>query len=111
MSFLHLRGLGRWLATPVDQPAGIQVVHTVAPPVLSAAERDAARVADIDRRLAEIAEVPAPVREWWMWWRADRLLELRNAVCPQPPLPDDYAVQPRPLRVRPSVPVVPGRTS
>ena len=109
MSWLPLRGLTRWLATPVDRPVGIQVVHTVPPAELSAAERDAARVAEIDGDLVEIAEVPAPVREWWHWWRADRLLDLRNAVCPLPPLPDDYD-RPRP-RLRPSVPVVPGRAS
>jgi hypothetical protein len=95
MSWLRARGLTRWLATPVDRPVGIQVVHTVAPVEASADRRTQARIADIDRQLAAILVVPAPVRPESMWWQLDRLLDLRNAVCPLPPLPDDYASRPR----------------
>ncbi len=80
MSFLHLRGLTRWLVTPVDRPAGIQVTHTVAPAEPLASIE--ARITEVDRRLAVIAEVPAPVREPYLLWQVDRLLDLRNAIRP-----------------------------
>jgi len=111
MSFLHRRGLTRKLVTPVDRPAGIHVEHTVAPVEASADRRTLARVAEVDRKLTEILVIPAPVRTESMWRELDRLLDLRNAICPLPPLPDDYASQPRPLPLRRSVPVIPGRAS
>lgn len=104
MSWLRARGIGRWLAAPVDRPVGIQVEHTVAAAdevptrhvLVTGVE---AEIAKVDARLRAILEVPPPVRTDLMWWQLDRLLDLRNAI--------------RPARVvlRPSVPVVPGRAS
>lgn len=71
----------------------------------------AERVAAIDRQLAEIAAVMPILRTYVEWHRMDRLLDLRNRICPLPPLPDDYAERPRPLPLRPSVPVISGRAS
>jgi hypothetical protein len=55
---------------------------------------DEVRVADIDDKLAAIAEIPRGDRSEGLEWQTDRLLDLRNAI--------------RPARPRP-VPVVPGR--
>lgn len=77
----------RRLATPVDRPAGIQVVHTVAPVEPPASTEE--RVAEVDRKLAAIAEVPPPVRTPEQWRTLDRLIDLRQAIRPAPPLPED----------------------
>lgn len=105
MSFLHPRGLARWLAAPVDRPTGIQVEHTVAPADVvpttwTNRAWTEAEIAKVDARLAAIIAVPPPVRTELMWWQLDRLLDLRNAIRPARTLP-----------LRPSVPVVQGRAS
>lgn len=73
------------------------VARFTAPPTPASPAEDA--IEGIDRQLAEIAAVPPPVRTPELWAKQDRLLDLRNAI--------------RPARVasRPSVPVIPGRTS
>lgn len=83
MSWLRARGLTRWLAPPVDQPVGIQVVHIVPP--ADVVDCTAARIAKIDKQIAEIAAVPPPARPALMKWRLDRLLEIRHAIPPAPP--------------------------
>jgi hypothetical protein len=55
---------------------------------------DEVKVADLDTKLAAIAEIPRDDRSEGLVWQEDRLLDLRNAI--------------RPGRSRP-VPVVPGR--
>lgn len=77
------------------RPAG--VARFTAPPEPSADRRAAARIEDIDRQLAAIAMVPPSLRTQADWYRLDRLLDLRFAIAPLP--------------LRPSVPVIPGRTS
>jgi hypothetical protein len=43
------------------------------------------RIADLDKRLAVIAEVPPAERNEALWWQLDRLLDMRNAI--RRPLP------------------------
>lgn len=78
----------RRLAAPTPS-AGIQVTHTV-PPAEPPASTDA-RIAEVDRKLAAIAAVPPPARTREQWATLDRLINLRQAIRPAPPLPDDYA--------------------
>jgi hypothetical protein len=47
------------------------------------------RIADLDQRLAVIAEVPPAERNEALWWQLDRLLDQRNAIRP--------AKEPRPV--------------
>lgn len=77
------------------RPSG--VARFTAPIEPSAERRTAARIADIDDQLAAIAAVPPQARTPELWWRLDRLLDLRNAIAGQC------------ATVRPSVPVIPGR--
>lgn len=55
-----------------------------------------AQVADVDRQLLALALIPRPYWSPTTRERADRLLDLRNAIRPARPL---------------SVPVIPGRSS
>lgn len=43
---------------------------------------DEVRIADLDQRLAVIAEVPPAERNEALWWQLDRLLDQRNAIRP-----------------------------
>jgi hypothetical protein len=58
------------------------VTAPVEPPV-----PDEVRVADLDDKLAAIAEIPRDERSEGLEWQADRLLDLRNAIRPARPVP------------------------
>lgn len=58
-----------------------------------------ADVAEVDRKLRLLLDIPGPLQPGTRA-RMDALLDERNAIRP-----------PRPLPLRPSVPVVPGRSS
>jgi hypothetical protein len=66
--------------------------------VVPAPEQERA-VAAIDAKLRTLSEIPRPYRAPTTWARMDALLDERNTIRPGRP------------RLRPSVPVVPGRTS
>lgn len=92
MSWLRARGLTRWLATPVDRPVGIQVEHTVPPADVVPARDELARVRA--RFMAETSKPEIFQDPVLIDALLDRALALGLAVL-----------------LRPSVPVVPGRTS
>lgn len=82
---------------PFNWPRRIEPVF---PPAES---RDLAAVEDeiehIDRQLLHYTGIPRERRKWTWMTGVDRLLDLRNAIRPARP------------RLRPSVPVIPGRSS
>lgn len=88
-----LRGLGRvvW-QVPRREPSAAEISALVNPPSPTSADVQAA-IAGVDMRLAELADVPPPVRTEAQWAEMDRLLDRRmRLTCPP-------------------VPVVPGRSS
>jgi len=54
-----------FFAVPAEQPVPAEV-----------------RIAELDQRLAVIAEVPPAERNEALWWQLDRLLDQRNAIRP-----------------------------